>query len=277
MKTRYTWRLLDPVPRMSALIRCKDAPRLVGAAALLLLSVAASPLPAPSGAGTVGNQDDTFAAARGSMLDDIRAVSSVVSLGDGPQSISERTMAILADVPRHLFVPKDLQNKAYENRPLPIGYGQTISQPYIVAVMTDVLEIRPGHKVLELGTGSGYQAAVLGRLGARVFTIEIIPDLAESAAARLREMEYKTVSVRTGDGYYGWPEDAPFDRIIVTASASHIPPPLIAQLAAGGRMVIPVGGPFAVQELLLVEKGKDSTLSTRSLLPVQFVPLTGPH
>ena len=269
--------LFDLVPSMPAPIRCKDAPRLVGAAALLLLGLATSPLPAADGAGSLTNQDHTFAAARRGMLEDIRAVSSAVSLGDVPQSISERTMTVLADVPRHRFVPKDLQNEAYENRPLPIGYGQTISQPYIVAVMTDVLEIRPGHKVLELGTGSGYQAAVLGRLGARVFTIEIIPDLAESAAARLSAMDYESVRVRSGDGYYGWPEDAPFDRIIVTASASHIPPPLIAQLAAGGRMVIPVGGPFAVQELLLVEKGEDRTLLTRSLLPVQFVPLTGPH
>lgn len=180
-------------------------------------------------------------------------------------------------VPREAFIEPDQRDLAYADQALPIACGQTISQPYVVAAMTEALEVGPHHRVLEIGTGSGYQAAVLGRLGARVFTIEIIPDLAESAAARLREMEYKTVSVRTGDGYYGWPEDAPFDRIIVTASASHIPPPLIAQLAAGGRMVIPVGGPFAVQELLLVEKGKDSTLSTRSLLPVQFVPLTGPH
>jgi protein-L-isoaspartate(D-aspartate) O-methyltransferase len=265
---------------MYDLIRRKDVPRLVKvAAALLLLSVAARPLPPAYGAAPAAspgrNAGDGFADARSGMIADIRAVAAAVRLGGASRPISERTMLVLGEVPRHRFVPKNLEDEAYENRPLPIGYGQTISQPYIVAVMTDVMDCRPGDKVLELGTGSGYQAAVLGRLGARVFSIEIIPELAQSAAARLSEMDYETVRVRSGDGYYGWPEEAPFDRIIVTAAASHIPPPLIAQLAPGGRMVIPVGGPFAVQELLLVEKGEDGTLRTRSLLPVQFVPLTG--
>lgn len=241
------------------------------AGALLLLSFAATALTAAD----VAPADEAFADARRAMLDDIRAVSSAVAIGGEPQSITERTLAVLAEVPRHRFVPEERQNEAYENRPLPIGFGQTISQPYIVAVMTDVLECQPGDKVLELGTGSGYQAAVLSQLGVRVFSIEIVPELAQSAATRLRELGYQSVRVRTGDGYYGWPEEAPFNRIIVTAAASHIPPPLIAQLAPGGRMVIPVGGPFAVQELLLVEKNLDGTLQTRSLLPVQFVSLTG--
>jgi protein-L-isoaspartate(D-aspartate) O-methyltransferase len=264
--------LLDPILKMLGLIRSERLQRLgaVGGR-LLLLSLAAIPLTAAN----VAAADGPFADARRGMLDDIRAVNRAVAIGGGPQSISERTLAILDEVPRHRFVPKDLQNEAYENRPLPIGYGQTISQPYIVAVMTDVLDCQPGHKVLELGTGSGYQAAVLGQTGARVFTIEIIPELAQSAAARLSALGYETVRVRAGDGYYGWPEEAPFDRIIVTAAASHIPPPLIAQLAPGGRMAIPVGGPFAIQELLLVEKSLDESLHTQSLLPVQFVPLSG--
>jgi protein-L-isoaspartate(D-aspartate) O-methyltransferase len=267
--------LLDPMLTMFGPIRREGVPRLVTmAGTLLLLSLAATP-PSTADGAAAGAAEGAFAAARRDMLDDIRAVSSAVGIGGGPQSISERTLAVLAEVPRHRFVPKDLQTEAYENRPLPIGYGQTISQPYIVAVMTDVLDCQPGHKVLELGTGSGYQAAVLGRLGARVFTIEIIPELAQSAAARLSELDHEAVRVRAGDGYYGWPEEAPFDRIIVTAAASHIPPPLIAQLIPGGRMAIPVGGPFAVQELLLVEKSLDGTLRSRSLLPVQFVPLTG--
>lgn len=234
--------------------------------AVLLLNLVATRLPAA---------DDPFVSARRAMIADIRA--SAEALGDvgGRQGISEATLAVMAEVPRHLFVPPGLQSVAYENRPLPIGHGQTISQPYIVAVMTDALACAPGQKVLEIGSGSGYQAAVLQRIGARVFSIEIIPALAESAAARLSTLGYDTVQIRTGDGYFGWPEHAPFDRIIVTAAANHIPPPLIAQLAPGGRMLIPVGGPFSVQELLLVEKHPDGTLRTRSLLPVRFVPLTG--
>jgi protein-L-isoaspartate(D-aspartate) O-methyltransferase len=236
--------------------------------ALAIAALAAVP-PAVSG------EEDGFAAARRRMLADIEATAAAVGSVGGRKGVSDATLRVLADVPRHLFVPDDLRREAYDNRPLPIGFGQTISQPYIVAVMTDLLACEPTHKVLEVGTGSGYQAAVLSRIAARVFSIEIIEPLARTAAARLQRLGYADVKVRTGDGYYGWPEEAPFDRIIITAAASHIPPPLIEQLTPGGRMLIPVGGPFAVQELMMVEKRADGSLLTRHLLPVKFVPLTG--
>ncbi len=182
--------------------------------------------------------------------------------------------AMLA-VPRHEFVPSDLRGLAYSDRPLPIGEGQTISQPYIVALMTELLELRPGDTVLEVGTGSGYQAAVASHLADSVFTIEILPGLAEQAARRLRDLGYSDVVTKEGDGYYGWPDRAPFDGIVVTAAAGHIPPPLVEQLEPGGRMVIPVGGQFQVQQLVLVEKRPDGSVTTRSLVPVRFVPLVG--
>jgi protein-L-isoaspartate(D-aspartate) O-methyltransferase len=178
-------------------------------------------------------------------------------------------------VPRHEFVPASLREMAYTDRPLPIGEGQTISQPYIVALMTELLELEAGDKVLEVGTGSGYQAAVASYLADSVFTIEILPDLAERATERLRELGYRDVIVKQGDGYDGWAEHAPFDGIVVTAAAGHIPPPLVQQLDPGGRMVIPVGGQFQVQQLVLVEKRPDGSVTTRSLLPVRFVPLVG--
>jgi protein-L-isoaspartate(D-aspartate) O-methyltransferase len=239
-------------------------------ARLVLAALAAASIPPALSA-----KDDAFSAARGQMLADIQATAAGVGRAGGREGISDATLGVLAVVPRHLFVPEDRQSLAYENRPMPIGYGQTISQPYIVAVMTDFLACEPTHTVLEVGTGSGYQAAVLSLLTRKVFSIEIIPQLAQSAEARLRQLGYANIEVRTGDGYYGWPETAPFDRIIVTAAASHIPPPLIAQLKIGGRMLIPVGGPFAVQELMMVEKRDDGSLLTRHLLPVQFVPMTG--
>ena len=182
--------------------------------------------------------------------------------------------AMLA-VPRHEFVPRSQRDMAYADRPLPIGEGQTISQPYIVALMTELLELEAGDKVLEVGTGSGYQAAVASHLADSVFTIEIIPDLAEQATKRLRDLGYSDVVVKQADGYDGWPEHAPFDGIVVTAAAGHIPPPLVEQLDPGGRMVIPVGGQFQVQQLVLVEKRADGSVTTRSLLPVRFVPLVG--
>lgn len=181
----------------------------------------------------------------------------------------------MLSVPRHEFVPASLREMAYSDRPLPIGEGQTISQPYIVALMTELLELEPGDKVLEVGTGSGYQAAVASHLADSVFTIEILPDLAEQATGRLHDLGYRDVIVRQGDGYDGWPEHAPFDGIVVTAAAGHIPPPLVQQLDPGGRMVIPVGGQFQVQQLVLVEKRPDGSVTTRSLLPVRFVPLVG--
>ena len=179
-------------------------------------------------------------------------------------------------VPRHKFVPDELKAYAYEDRPLPIGCGQTISQPYIVALMTELLKVDEEDKVLEVGTGSGYQAAILSQIVREVYTIEIFEELGISAKRRLRELGYSNVKVRIGDGYYGWPEEAPFDAIIVTCAATHIPPPLIAQLREGGRMCIPVGGAFQVQNLMLVEK-RDGKIMSRNILPVRFVPMLGKH
>jgi len=180
----------------------------------------------------------------------------------------------MAAVPRHRFVPGELRNRAYDNGPLPIGSGQTISQPYIVALMTELLRLSPDAVVLEVGTGSAYQTAVLSRLADRVFSIEIVPELARSAAARLQALGIGNAEVRVGDGYHGWPEHAPFDGIIVTAAASDIPPPLVEQLRPGARLVIPVGNAFGGQELLLLEKAGDGAVSRRVVLPVAFVPLT---
>ncbi|MDY0269878.1 protein-L-isoaspartate(D-aspartate) O-methyltransferase [Trichloromonas sp.] len=181
------------------------------------------------------------------------------------------TLKALAEVPRHLFVDESRRSAAYLDTPLPIGYGQTISQPFMVAFMTEVIRPRPGRKILEIGTGSGYQAAVLAACGAEVYSIEIIPPLAERSTALLRELGYR-VETRAGDGFSGWPEAAPFDAIIVTAAAEFIPPPLIDQLKDGGLMVIPVGTPFQMQTLMLVEK-RDGKTRSRSLMPVRFVPL----
>jgi protein-L-isoaspartate(D-aspartate) O-methyltransferase len=174
-------------------------------------------------------------------------------------------------VKRHLFVPEDEFSSAYEDRPLPIGYGQTISQPYIVAYMTALIKPNPPGKVLEIGTGSGYQAAVLSVIVKEVYTVEIIPELGHSAAERLKRLGYKNVQVEIADGYYGCREHAPYDAIVVTAAAEYIPPPLIEQLKEGGKMVIPLGSPFMTQMLMLVEKHGNKT-TIRSLLPVVFVP-----
>lgn len=182
-------------------------------------------------------------------------------------------LSAMEHVPRHLFVPPDVSRYAYRDGALPIGYGQTISQPYIVALMTQALELRPGMKVLEVGTGSGYQAAVLAEITRAVFTVEIIKALYESARDRLKRLGYDSVQVRTGDGYYGWPEHAPFDRIIVTCAALHIPPPLMEQLSPGGKMLIPVGGNFETQRLLLVSKDESGGRTSRTIELVRFVPL----
>ena len=195
----------------------------------------------------------------------------------GKGALDERVMRVLGMVGRHRFVPSNLQSQAYENRPLPIGYGQTISQPYIVALMTDLLEPQAGDVVLEIGTGSGYQAAILSRLVDRVYTIEIIPELAESASARLKRLGFENVEVKNADGYYGWQEHAPFDAIIVTAASSHIPPSLVQQLKPGGVLMIPVGPVFQVQQLSMVKKDTDGEITTRQVLPVRFVPFTGEH
>jgi protein-L-isoaspartate(D-aspartate) O-methyltransferase len=195
----------------------------------------------------------------------------------GKSTLDERVMRVLGTVGRHRFVPPHLQSQAYENRPLPIGYGQTISQPYIVALMTDLLELEAGDVVLEIGTGSGYQAAILSRLVSQVYSIEIIPQLAQSASMVLQRLGFSNIEVQNADGYYGWKEHAPFDAIMVTAAASHIPPPLVRQLKPGGVLLIPVGSPFQVQQLTLVRKNHDGELTTRQILPVSFVPFTGKH
>ena len=195
----------------------------------------------------------------------------------GKSSLDDRVMRVLGLVGRHRFVPANLQSQAYQNRPLPIGYGQTISQPYIVALMTDLLEPEPADVVLEIGTGSGYQAAVLSRLVSQVYSIEIIPQLAKSASERLQRLGFENVEVKNADGYYGWQEHAPFDAIIVTAASSHIPPALVAQLKPGGVLMIPVGPVFQVQQLSMVQKAETGELTTRQILPVRFVPFTGEH
>jgi protein-L-isoaspartate(D-aspartate) O-methyltransferase len=191
----------------------------------------------------------------------------------GRDITNARVLAAMGKVPRHEFVPENLRPEAYADYPLPIGHGQTISQPYIVAFMTQVVDPRPGDKVLEVGTGSGYQAAVLADLVSNVFTIEIVQALAKRAQADLARLAYTNVHVRAGDGYLGWPEMAPFDAILVTCAPDHVPPPLVSQLKEGGRMIIPVG-PFGDQELFVLEK-RDGAVERHGVLPVRFVPMTG--
>ncbi|MGR8951613.1 MAG: protein-L-isoaspartate(D-aspartate) O-methyltransferase [Gammaproteobacteria bacterium] len=227
--------------------------------------------------GRADAERDPYARQREAMVDDIEKYLVLTADMVGRKTLSPQVSEVLRKVPRHVFVGDAERPFAYENRPLPIGYGQTISQPYIVAVMTELLDVKPGAKVLEIGTGSAYQAAVLGTMGADVYTIEIVEPLAKAAQERIAKLGYKNIQTRTGDGYYGWPEAAPFDAILVTAAASHIPPPLIKQLKAGGRMLIPVGDRFNVQQLVLVEKDTVQKIKTRQLLPVAFVPLTGTH
>lgn len=204
---------------------------------------------------------------------DVRETSAYLD----KDTLDPRVLQAMARVARHEFVPEAEKRYAYENRPLSIGYGQTISQPYIVAIMTDLLNLEAGDRVLEIGTGSGYQAAVLAELVQKVHSIEIIGELAARARTVLDKLGYEQVKTRVGDGYYGWQEDAPFDAIMVTAAADHVPPPLIRQLKPGGRMLIPVGSRFMTQQLILVTKGEDDDVTTRVLLPVRFVPLTGEH
>jgi protein-L-isoaspartate(D-aspartate) O-methyltransferase len=228
---------------------------------------------------------DEFEAARQQLVREIHADVVRTSAFIGRESFNEKVMTAIGRVPRHRFVPPGTVSAAYENRPLPIGHGQTISQPYIVALMTDLLEPGAQDRVLEIGTGSGYQAAVLSGLVAEVKTLEIIEALGLQAGQRLAALGYDNVETRIGDGYYGWIADAGqgeadsevFDGIIVTAAASHIPPPLVRQLKRGGIMVIPVGSRFQVQQLTLVEKSATGVVTTRQILPVRFVPFTGGH
>jgi protein-L-isoaspartate(D-aspartate) O-methyltransferase len=207
------------------------------------------------------------------VLDEIRADARFTAMYTGREQFSERVMQALAEVERDRFVPEELRAEAYENRPLPIGHQQTISQPYIVALMTDLLDTEPEHKVLEIGTGSGYQAAVLSKLVQEVYSIERVAELAESAKRRLEMLGYRNVRVRCDDGNNGWPEAAPFDGIIVTAAATEIPQCLIDQLAPGGRLVIPVGQRWGHQELMLVTRDEEGKPITREVLGVAFVPL----
>jgi protein-L-isoaspartate(D-aspartate) O-methyltransferase len=240
--------------------------------------------------GAVCAGDDAYAALRADMVRTIARHARFAEDALGRPEIDPKVLEVIGSVPRHAFLPQagsapakqawwrrlflddGTAAAAYADRPIPIGYGQTMSQPFIVALMTDLLQTRPDHVVLEIGTGSGYQAAVLSPLVSRVCTIEIIPQLGRTATDRLAELGFDNVRTKIGDGYDGWPDCGPFDGIVVTAAASHIPPPLVRQLKPGGRMVIPVGPPFAVQHLTLVYKDAAGAVTTRQLLPVAFVP-----
>ena len=233
---------------------------------ILLAAGMLVPVDGPAGTGAPGRQgDEDFTARREAMVKRQIARRGI----DDPQ-----VLAAMQAVPRHRFVPRRLQREAYADRPLPIGYGQTISQPFIVAYMSRMARLDSTSRVLEVGTGSGYHAAVLAQVADTVFTMEIIPELAARARATLDSLGYGNIVSRNADGYYGWPEAAPFDAIVVTAAPEYIPPPLIQQLAEGGRMVIPVGNPFLTQYLVLVEK-RDGRVTSRQLIPVRFLPLTG--
>ncbi|MGR9014676.1 MAG: protein-L-isoaspartate(D-aspartate) O-methyltransferase [Gammaproteobacteria bacterium] len=222
--------------------------------------------------------EDSFQQQRNALVDTVKA--EVLRTGNyylSQRALDEQVLDALRKVPRHEFVRDAERPYAYQNRPLPIGHGQTISQPFIVAIMTDLLKLKKTDRVLEVGTGSGYQAAILAELADSVYTIEVIEPLAKQALINLKRAGYDAVHTRTGDGYYGWESAAPFDSIVVTAVASHIPPPLIKQLKPGGRMILPVGAQFMTQYLVLVTKAADGKITTRQILPVSFVPLTGKH
>jgi protein-L-isoaspartate(D-aspartate) O-methyltransferase len=227
-------------------------------------------LAAPLAAGAAPD----YAAARARLLAEVEADMRATAGSTGRGRLDPRVAAAIGKVPRERFVPAQYAGDAYDNRPLPIGHEQTISQPFIVALMTELIEPQPTDRVLEVGTGSGYQAAVLAELVARVYTIEIVPPLAERAAEVLRSLGYANVEVRIGDGYLGWPEAAPFDAIVVTAAPDHMPQPLVDQLAPGGRLVAPIGSRFGIQRLQLLRKDAQGRAVTRSVLDVRFVPLT---
>jgi len=212
-------------------------------------------------------------ATRQDMLHDIELEVRYTREMIGREALAARVMQAMGEVPREKFVPPNMQGAAFENGPLPIGHGQTISQPYIVALMTDLLEPEADHSILEIGTGCGYQTAILSRLCATVYTVEVVRELGEAAADRLQSLGYGNIEFLIGNGYTGWPEHAPYDGIIVTAAASHIPPALVEQLKPGGRLVIPVGEPYGYQNLMLVEKDEGEELRTRTILGVAFVPL----
>jgi len=213
------------------------------------------------------------AAQRARLVAEVDAMYSATRGETGLAAMSPPVRAALGKVERHRFVPAGQQSLAYRNHPLPIGSGQTISQPYIVALSTDLVAPQPGQRVLEIGTGSGYQAAVLAEIVSKVYSIELVPSLGKDAAERLKTLGYANVEVRIGDGYAGWPEQAAFDSILVTAAAPRVPEALLEQLRPGGRLVIPVGASHEAQELLLIEKRPDGSFERRSVLPVRFVPL----
>lgn len=213
---------------------------------------------------------------REEMVQQVAAHATLTGEQTGRELLDERVLAAMQEVPRHAFVPAALKLLAYIDSPLPIGHGKTISQPFIVALMLDLLELEPSDRVLEVGTGLGYQAAVLAKLVATVYTVEIIQELAGEAATRIGEHGYGNVQIRTGDGGQGWPEHAPFDKVIVAAAPELMPPPLLNQLKPGGRMVIPAGIPDA-QQLMLVEKDARGRLNTTEVLPVRFAPLVTSH
>ena len=211
------------------------------------------------------------------MLGDIRAEVEMTRHLIGKERLADRVLDAMKEVPRHKFVPATVKSLAYCNGPVPIGCGQTISQPYIVALMTDLLNPQPDDTILEIGTGSAYQAAVLAILVKQVYSVEIVDQLATQASTRLQKLGYNNVAVKAGDGYCGWPEHAPYDGIIVTAATPNIPSPLVAQLKIGGRLVIPIGLPYQHQELMMIEKTGDDEIVSHDILGVIFVPLTGDH
>jgi len=233
---------------------------------LLTAAVLVAPIRAPA--------QDPFAEKRERLVQQIVAEARATASDTGRARLSEVVVRAMARVPRHRFVPPELIGVAYVDRPLPIGMGQTISQPFIVALMTDLIDPAPAARVLEVGTGSGYQAAVLAECVAQVYSIEIVAPLGEKARALLADLGYRNVEVRIGDGYRGWPDAAPFDGILVTAAPDHVPQPLVDQLVPGGRMVIPVGQRGSLQDLLVITKEADGRTLTRKALQVRFVPLT---
>ena len=223
--------------------------------------------------GMNGADAQDLAAQRARMVAEIDQMYAETRAETGLAEMAPRVRAAIGKVERHRLVPQEQANLAYRNHPLPIGHSQTISQPYIVALSTDLLAPEPGHVVLEVGTGSGYQAAVLAEIVKQVYTIEIVEPLGRTAESRLAALGYKNVEVRIGDGYKGWPEKGPFDGIVVTAAAPRVPQALVDQLKPGGRMVIPIGERWEVQQLLLIERKPDGTLQQKNVLPVRFVPL----
>jgi protein-L-isoaspartate(D-aspartate) O-methyltransferase len=234
---------------------------------LLVLSMAAAARDATA-------QDEQCGRERAAMVETIKDYARSHAVVSGRQGFSERVLEAMGQTKRHLFIPERSCSIAYADMPLPIGRGQTISQPFIVALMTELADVAPDHVVLEIGTGSGYQAAILARLARKVCTIEIIPALAEAAAKTLKDLAYDNVSVRLGDGYVGWPECGPFDAVVVTAALGQVPPPLIEQLKVGGRLVMPVGTEYGTQHLTVVEKTAPDKTTTRAVAPVRFVPFT---